>query len=268
MRARFRDFSGPNLSLIGLFHGEPFDSQSGGHCASASQIRTFWRESIGSLQKKKGAYCSITFCETSAQALAFFLIRTRTESALRAIRNLNLRKTLPPVAALSASALYLVVSVLAASILSTPRRTLSNQTPAGEGLTYQDVSLASRDAGIQIAAWYIPDGETRRAGVYGNLSSSDRVLILVPGKDSSRTSEFGNRFLDFARQLHQRGFSILMIDLRGHGASSPSHITFGLKEKHDVEGAVDWLKSKGYRSEKHRSPGSIARSFDQHSGSR
>ena len=38
-----------------------------------------------------------------------------------------------------------------------------------------------------------------------------------------------------------------MIDLRGHGQSSPARMSFGLKEHRDILGAVDWLKGRGYR---------------------
>jgi fermentation-respiration switch protein FrsA (DUF1100 family) len=36
-----------------------------------------------------------------------------------------------------------------------------------------------------------------------------------------------------------------MIDLRGHGQSTDARFTFGLKERSDVLGAVDWLRSRG-----------------------
>ncbi|HUG24197.1 alpha/beta fold hydrolase [Piscinibacter sp.] len=42
------------------------------------------------------------------------------------------------------------------------------------------------------------------------------------------------------------GFSVLTIDLRGHGTSSPARLTYGARERHDVLGAVDWLRAQGH----------------------
>jgi pimeloyl-ACP methyl ester carboxylesterase len=130
--------------------------------------------------------------------------------------------------------LYVVICVLAALVLSSPGRNISNQTPASVGLQFEDVHFASRAGGVQIASWFIPK------------DASHRAIVLVHGKDASRTSEFGGRFLAFASGLHNRGFNLLMIDLRGHGSSGRSHLTFGINEKSDVEAAVDWLKSRGF----------------------
>jgi predicted acyl esterase len=37
-----------------------------------------------------------------------------------------------------------------------------------------------------------------------------------------------------------------LIDLRGHGQSAAARYTFGIKERWDVLGAVDWLAARGY----------------------
>jgi fermentation-respiration switch protein FrsA (DUF1100 family) len=47
--------------------------------------------------------------------------------------------------------------------------------------------------------------------------------------------------------LHQAGISVLSIDLRGHGQSGDGRFSYGLKERNDVLGAVDWLIAKGYQ---------------------
>jgi fermentation-respiration switch protein FrsA (DUF1100 family) len=131
---------------------------------------------------------------------------------------------------------YIGISAFAADVLTTPRRQFSTtETPATFGLSYQDTRFPARGDDVSIAGWYIP-----RQG-------SDRAVILVHGKDSSRTQEFGGDFPDFAAALNQRGFSVLMIDMRGHGQSGDAHFSFGLNEQRDILGAVDWLESQGYR---------------------
>jgi uncharacterized protein len=41
--------------------------------------------------------------------------------------------------------------------------------------------------------------------------------------------------------LNRAGYNVLLIDLRGHGESPASRVTFGDKERWDVLGALDWL---------------------------
>ena len=83
--------------------------------------------------------------------------------------------------------------------------------------------------------WYIPAGDQSRA------------VILVHGRNASRTDLFLGGGLKLAKALHDVGLSVMMIDLRGHGQSSDGRFTYGLKERKDVIGAVDWLIGKGYQ---------------------
>jgi len=76
---------------------------------------------------------------------------------------------------------------------------------------------------------------------------NQRAIILVHGRDNSRTNGFCDQFVSFANQLHKAGFSVLMIDLRGHGQSADSRYTFGIKERQDILGGVDWLEGRGYQ---------------------
>jgi len=138
-----------------------------------------------------------------------------------------------------ALALYIGISVLAASILTVPRRAVSAATPAALGLAFQDVQFPARVDAVPISGWYIP------------RDSSHKAIVLVHGKDSNRSNEFGGRFPNLAAALHERGFAVLMIDLRGHGQSGDGRYSFGLNEQRDIAGAADWLRSQGFL------PGSI-----------
>lgn len=135
---------------------------------------------------------------------------------------------------------YLGISAFAASVLTTPHRAFSTvKTPATFNLDFQDVRFPARGGDVEIAGWYIP------------RVASGKAVVLVHGKDSSRANEFQGDFVDFAAALHGRGFAVLMIDLRGHGQSGDAHLSFGLNERRDIIGAVDWLKGQGFQ------PGSI-----------
>jgi dipeptidyl aminopeptidase/acylaminoacyl peptidase len=98
------------------------------------------------------------------------------------------------------------------------------------------VGFPARGNDVAISAWYIPHEGSRKA------------LILVHGKDNNRVAEFDVHFVDFAASLHGRGFTVLMIDLRGHGLGGEGHVSWGMNERRDIEAAVDWLKLQGIRT--------------------
>jgi dipeptidyl aminopeptidase/acylaminoacyl peptidase len=111
-----------------------------------------------------------------------------------------------------------------------------HETPDMLGLAYQDVRFSARGGDVTIAGWYIPSAALGRA------------LVLVHGKSVNRYIEFNGQFLRFAAAMHRRGFTVLMIDLRGHGQSGGDRVTFGVQERRDIIGAVDWLKLQGFQS--------------------
>jgi uncharacterized protein len=134
---------------------------------------------------------------------------------------------------------YLAIGAYGASRSMKPRRDRALvATPAAFNLPYTDVRLPSRDADLKIAGWWIPQPKSTKA------------IVMVPGRGENRTTEFYDHFLDLAANLNSfetSGFNILMIDLRAHGFSGGEISTWGLGEKHDVEGAVDWIKTQGFQ---------------------
>lgn len=129
---------------------------------------------------------------------------------------------------------YLLVSAIAADRLTRPERVVSDITPSSADLDYEDVYFPARHDSIRIAAWYIAREEDSSA------------IVMVHGMNSSRFTEYDGRWIEVADALWQAGFSVLMIDLRGHGLSAHGRLTFGLRERRDVAGAVDWLLSRDY----------------------
>lgn len=136
-------------------------------------------------------------------------------------------------------AFYLGVSTYAASVVTLPQRDAVANTPATYGAPFEEVRFPARGGEVELAAWYLAQPQATRA------------IILAHGKDSSRSSEFDGRFSEFAAALHNRGFSVVMLDMRGHGDSGDSRFAFGLTERYDLLGAVDWLTARGF------APGSI-----------
>lgn len=135
---------------------------------------------------------------------------------------------------------YLGISALVVNTLTVPyRHTLNGNPQISTGLAYQDVIFPSRGDGLAIAAWYIPAASS---------AEPRRAIIFVHGKDGCRTCEFQGMALRFVAAMQQRGFSVLMLDLRGHGGSGEARFTFGIRERRDIEGAVDWLLAQGYEA--------------------
>ena len=135
---------------------------------------------------------------------------------------------------------YLAVGAIAADKLSYAQRMFTQDTPQAHGMSYEDVTFPAREDGLKIAAWYIPADESQPA-------DKSAAIVMVHGWNASRTNGFNEHFLDLAQALHQAGFSVLMIDLRGHGQSADSRFTFGRYERWDVLAAVDYLLSRGHQ---------------------
>ncbi|MCA9253840.1 MAG: alpha/beta fold hydrolase [Phycisphaerae bacterium] len=113
-----------------------------------------------------------------------------------------------------------------------PKRS-GDRTPAQLRLSFEDVAYPSRD-GVRIAGWYIPSED------------SDRAVVLCHGMGADRTD-----MLDFALALHDGGYSVLMSDFRGHGASGGYTVSYGPKEKWDIISGVDYLKREHPDKSKH-----------------
>lgn len=131
------------------------------------------------------------------------------------------------------------VCYLAAGILTMPPRNLdAAQTPARFGLAYEEVRFPSRAPEVELAGWHIA------------YPGAERAVVLLHGHTSSRSTEFGGRFIELGAALHARGFSVLMFDQRGHGASSGRNSGLGSLEHDDMAGALDWLQAQGYAYER------------------
>ena len=100
----------------------------------------------------------------------------------------------------------------------------------------EDVRIPSRDAGIEIAGWWLPASTATPATpaptvivVHGFTACRHDFAVLLP-----------------AGMLHRNGFSVLLIDLRDHGDSTREDGRFagGTDEYLDVLGAFDWVRSE------------------------
>ena len=141
------------------------------------------------------------------------------------------------VVALMAAA-YVAVAAVVAWVMTTARRRRPHADAAWVGHPLQQVSLSPRG------------GRLRLAGSYVRACGDERAILFVHGKDCCRGSELFTSTHLLARTLVDHGFSVFMLDLRGHGDSGSARLSYGLHERDDVLGAFDWLVAKGYRPDR------------------
>jgi dipeptidyl aminopeptidase/acylaminoacyl peptidase len=99
---------------------------------------------------------------------------------------------------------------------------------------YEDVQFPARgEPGVTIRAWWIPAA-----------AATAPAIVVVHGEGSCRRDP---TILVPAGMLDRDGFDVLMIDMRNNGDSTRTdgHYGFGSVEYRDVEGAWDWLVSRG-----------------------
>ena len=137
---------------------------------------------------------------------------------------------LAPVALAILAALYLGIGLLVAARLSAPAPQQPERTPRSVGLPYEEAGLRSED-GVRLAAWWM------------EAAGSDRAAVLVHGFGGDKSNE---QILQTARLYAEGGYSVLALDLRGHGESGGARRTLGYREVRDVQAALAWLAEGGY----------------------
>lgn len=111
-------------------------------------------------------------------------------------------------------------------------------TPVALGLAFEEVEFPSRRGDVVLKGWYIP-------------ANMPQATIIISHNIFGNRADTHIGLLEIARDLGQRGFSVLLFDLRGHGESGGSRVSGGYFEKQDALGAFDFLVEQG------ESPGKI-----------
>ena len=124
--------------------------------------------------------------------------------------------------------IYLGVSLLSAELLTRSH----NQRPPLEPTFVSELatpwSVRTED-GLTLRGWYHPTDERRH------------LVILVHGMWSSWAEMAG-----LGRDLHRRGYDVLLFDLRGHGESDPSRLFMGRRERGDLRAVLAWAKGQKF----------------------
>jgi dienelactone hydrolase len=118
------------------------------------------------------------------------------------------------------------VSIVAPAVAATvvPSTEITS-TPAAVGLEFESVTLTTTD-GVRLAAWFVPG--TNGAGV-----------VVVHGAGSTRSD-----VLDQAAVLARGGYTLVLVDARGHGDSGGTAMDFGWYGDLDIAAGTDFLASR------------------------
>jgi pimeloyl-ACP methyl ester carboxylesterase len=130
--------------------------------------------------------------------------------------------------------LYIILCIVGAVLaMSIPRHAVS-ASPASLGLAFIDVSFPSRDTSTTLQGWFLP-------------GDADKVILIVHGGFEPRLDANVDT-LNLTHDLVEKGFSVLLFDLRGRGKSAGTGLSL-LTNGQDIGGAVDYLKSTGYTAQ-------------------
>lgn len=95
---------------------------------------------------------------------------------------------------------------------------------------YEQVMLNTSN-NINIDAWY------------SSADSSKGCVIFFHGVTSNKST-----LLYEANGIRRMGYSVMLVDFRGHGKSGGTKTSFGVEETEEVQKAFQYVKSKGVRN--------------------
>ena len=148
--------------------------------------------------------------------------------ARRPSRLIRITKWIAWLAPVLLGAVYLTISLLSADVLTRPHNHPGVLDPLLVSPLAKSWSVKTED-GLTLRGWYHPTAERRH------------LVILVHGMWSSWHEMAG-----LGRDLHERGYDVLLFDLRGHGQSDPSRLFMGRRERGDLRAVLKWARGEGF----------------------
>ena len=123
-----------------------------------------------------------------------------------------------------------------------PDRQIVSGDPLSFGVYYDPVNFLADD-GARLEAWLVPVIDAKRVLEEKDLVVGKRypAVVLVHDFTASR-----QQLLPLVQPLHDSGFVVLDLNLRGSGGLSGDAQTFGIREASDVKGAIDMLRRRSY----------------------
>ena len=138
-----------------------------------------------------------------------------------------------------------VVAVLVCVFVVTathPKAAVGLLDPSSQGVYYDPVDLLALD-GTKLEGWIVPVLDARKVLAQGNdiLHKRHPAIVLVHDFGANR-----QQVLPLVAPLHDAGYVVLAINLRGRGPSAGVGCTFGLNESQDVLAGVELLRRRNF----------------------
>lgn len=125
----------------------------------------------------------------------------------------------------------LAITVILPQQMLQARNQVPEQTPAALGIAFEDTYFQPSDENIKLHGWWMPAPEPKA------------ILLMVHGANGSKEGRFPNS-LAMYKDLIERGYTLLAIDLRNHGTSGrgqAGELGMGHSEKQDLVAALDQI---------------------------
>ena len=129
---------------------------------------------------------------------------------------------------------FIGISLWSAWLVTHPSRIESGFTPKNFNLVFEEIALTTKD-NISIAGWFIS------SSVKTSRGKPAPAIILLHGYPAEKGD-----MLFIASSL-QLDFNIFLLDFRYFGKSGGSFTTLGTNERLDLEAAIDFLESRGFK---------------------
>lgn len=174
-----------------------------------------------------------------------FRLRRRAAAALddestagKIVRGLVYRMVFVPVGVSLASAGIVFFGTHPARVDVAPPQ----QDPASQGVFYDPINFASDD-GTRLEAWLVPVVDARRVLLNKDHLFRMQYPAVVLAHDFGRGPE---QMMPLLAPLHEDGFVVVAVGLRGVGAGRAKGQTFGVYEAQDVQAAVNMLRRRPF----------------------
>jgi alpha-beta hydrolase superfamily lysophospholipase len=126
-------------------------------------------------------------------------------------------------------AVWFGLAYLIAYLVTAPRNEPIPDRAEIGGAPVDNVSFAAND-GLALSAWLAK-------------ANPERAVVLMAGIGANRRV-----MLERGAYYVQLGFSPLLLDLRGTGASGRATVTIGWEERRDVLAAIQFLRERGFKT--------------------
>jgi fermentation-respiration switch protein FrsA (DUF1100 family) len=122
------------------------------------------------------------------------------------------------------TAVVVITSLIGVYVATHPRKRPSEITPADLGLDFEELSFRTSD-NLTLRGWFLP-------------AETNKTIIVLHGYPFNKAN-----ILQFTKFLHP-DFQLFLFDFRAQGDSEGTTVTGGMKERHDLRQAIQYLKTR------------------------